>query len=431
MIFCVGINHKTASISVRESLFIDARELTQILPQLATAFDLVELVILSTCNRLEVYGVFPQEIGQQQAFHVFETLHQICKTKHSLDLSPFLSNIHTLFDNQAVEHIFKVAAGIESVVIGETQITGQFKSAFQQSTDLKLLGPKLGRLFQDAVSSAKRVRSETPIGQKIVSVGHCAIDLTRKVMGDASGLNYLVVGAGEMAQTLCRHLIKIKPRGLTILSRDGVSAKNLATELNFGNSASLSQLNQELAFSDCIITATRAQEYLIKLSAVEKVFAQRSGRPAVFVDISLPRNIDPSIGELDDVYLFDIDDLKQIVDGNYKSREDALTAANLIITAAVQSFFDRQKTSEISPIFEQLNIYFSKLLAKEFDRTFSKAIFLLTEEQSASVVQLKNSIAAKLTADFSQCIIKQTGKQSQDGEILRVFLQNLFSKDNL
>ena len=250
-----------------------------------------------------------------------------------------------------------------------------------------------------------------------------SVDLTKKIMGETSTLNYLVIGAGEMASTLCKHLVKTKPRSLTVISPDGSTAKRLCAELNFGVGMTLLDLQSELSFADCVITATRSQEFLVNRELAENVCSTRRGRPLMFVDISLPRNIDPQISKVADAYVFDIDDLKQIVDVNYRARESALDQASAIISEGVKAFMSRQKVAVIFPVFEQLNSYFSRLMVKEFDRTFSKNIFAeLSEDQKEAIANLKTSITTKLTADFSQ----NMKRDSHDLPALIIFLQSLF-----
>ncbi len=434
MIFCVGVNHKTANIAVRESLFIDSTQIGLIIAKLAQDYQLPEVVILSTCNRLEIFATTnsASPVEHSTAVSAFEYLYKIYQefSERHLDFTHLRKQIYVATGETAVEHIFKVAAGMESIVIGETQIAGQFKIAFQQSLDLNLVGPVLSRVFQDAVFYAKRVRSETPIGKKVVSVGHCAVDLTRQIMGEVSALNYLVLGAGEMAGTLCKHLTKYKPQSLTVLSPDGVSAKRLCGDLNFGVGLAMTSLAAELVHADCVISATRAQEYLITFELAEKAAAGRLGRPTMFVDISLPRNIDPALTGLTDVYVFDIDDLKQIVDENYKSREEALVSGNAIISEGITNYRERQKVSVIAPVLSQINIYFSKLIDKEFDRTFSKNIFTNLEvEQKEAVENLKNSLASKLTADFTQNMKKYSAQIPDLLDFMQLLFQNEPSKE--
>jgi len=334
----LGINHKTAPVALREKVAFSEDRLVAALRALRQESGIAEVVILSTCNRTEVYWT---------GLAGGDELTQWLESHHGNDLQ-LASNLYIHQESRAVEHAFSVASGLDSMVLGEAQILGQLKNAYRVAKELGSTGPMLNKLFQAAFSAAKRVRSQTRIGANAVSLAGATVSLARRVYSDLSAQSALMVGAGEMNALTARHFASAGVKRLVIANRTVSRAQLLAAELK-GHAAGLEELDKELCEADIVIACTGSPQPLITKRAAQAAIRARRRRPIFMVDMSVPRNIEPTIADLEDVYLFTIDDLQQLVDENLQQREEAAGGAKLLIEQEVARFLAETRVQDAGP----------------------------------------------------------------------------------
>jgi glutamyl-tRNA reductase len=339
----LGINHKTAPVALREKVAFSEERLLTALRTLRQEAGVAEVVILSTCNRTEVYWAgaasgdeLSQWLGRHHGNH--------------LDLA---ASLYVHQEQRAVEHTFSVASGLDSMVLGEAQILGQLKDAYRVAQQAGSTGPSLNKLFQAAFSAAKRVRSETRIGENAVSIASASVSLARRVYSDLSARTALLVGAGEMNALAARHFASAGVKRMVIANRTVARAEALALELK-AHATGLDQLEQELVQADIVIACTASAVPLISKRAAESAIRARRRRPIFMVDLGVPRDIDPAIADLEDVYLFSIDDLQQLVEENRQQREVAAGGARLVIDEEVARFLSESRAHDAGPAIRAL-----------------------------------------------------------------------------
>ncbi|MGH8252169.1 MAG: glutamyl-tRNA reductase [Steroidobacteraceae bacterium] len=339
----LGLNHRTAPIEVRERIVFDAESLPSALASLQRLPGLREALIVSTCNRTEVYGV-----GEGGAAPLAEWLANAADG--DADLADCLYRIE---DAEAVRHAFSVAAGLDSLVLGEPQILGQLKDAYRAAQQASTAGPLLNRLFQTTFSVAKRVRSETAIGASAVSVASAGIQLARRVFAGFERHTALLVGAGDMIELAARHLHAQKIGRLIIANRSLNRAQRIAEGLQ-ASAILLDALESHLPQADIVVSSTSRPGHVIDHGMVRKSLAARRHRPMFMLDLAVPRDIDPAIGGLEDVYLYTIDDLRMVVDENVKARQEEAGAARHIIDDEVAAFMAGLKVLDAVPMIREL-----------------------------------------------------------------------------
>jgi glutamyl-tRNA reductase len=339
----LGINHKTAPVALREKVAFSEDRLLAALRALRQELAVAEVVILSTCNRTEVYWA-----GSASGAELSQWLER--HHGNNLDLT---SSLYVHQEQRAVTHAFSVASGLDSMVLGEAQILGQLKDAYRVAHEAGSTGPSLNKLFQAAFSAAKRVRSETRIGENAVSLASATVSLARRVYSDLSAHTALMVGAGDMNALTARHFMSAGVKRMVIANRTLGRAQTLAAELN-AHSVGLEDLDKELAQADIVITCTASPVPLITKRAAETAIRSRRRRPIFMVDLAVPRDIDPAVADLEDVYLFSIDDLQQLVDENRQQRELAADGARLLIDEEVARFLNESRAHDAGPTIRAL-----------------------------------------------------------------------------
>jgi glutamyl-tRNA reductase len=339
----LGINHKTAPVALREKVAFGEDRLVAALHTLRQENGVTEAVILSTCNRTELYWSGSASGAELSLW--LERHHG-----NNLDLA---ASLYVHQESRAVEHAFSVASGLDSMVLGEAQILGQLKDAYRVAQEAGSTGPALNKLFQAAFSAAKRVRTETRIGANAVSLASATVSLARRVYADLSAHNALLIGAGEMNALTARHFVSAGIKRMVIANRTLSRAQTLAGELQ-AHAVSLSDLDKELAEADIVISCTASPVPLITKPAVEAAIKARRRRPIFMVDMAVPRDIDPAVAELEDVYLFSIDDLQQLVDENLQQRELAAGGARLLINEEVARFLSESRAQDAGPAIRAL-----------------------------------------------------------------------------
>ncbi|MEJ2645373.1 MAG: glutamyl-tRNA reductase [Gammaproteobacteria bacterium] len=328
-LIAVGLSHRTAPLELRERVVFDPQRLPEALRELAALPGVEEGAILSTCNRTEVYCA----VNGTESAAVSEWLAQHHRLS-SADLDAFLY-IHQ--DDAAVRHIFRVASGLDSMILGEPQILGQMKDAYQDATAAGTLHQRLSKLFQYTFSVAKQIRTDTAIGVSAVSVAFAAVSLARQIFGDLEDQTALLVGAGETIELTARHLHEQKLGRMIVANRTVQRAHALATQFD-GYAIALADMPAHLHEADIIISSTASQLPILGKGAVERALKVRKHRPMFMVDIAVPRDIEPEVDGLDDVYLYTVDDLKEVVQENLKSRQEAARQAEEIVEAQTAHF---------------------------------------------------------------------------------------------
>jgi glutamyl-tRNA reductase len=338
-IFVAGLSYKTAPVELREKLAVHASRLHCHGCRLKIGANLSEVVLLSTCNRVEIYGVTPKVNGNVHG--IFQHLSASLDT----DISPY---IYVKEGSQAVHHLFSVAGGMDSMVIGETEITGQVKQAYQTAQQAKLTGRILNRVFQTALQTAKEIRTVTQIGRGATSVGSVAVELAERIFKDLAEKTVLIVGAGKMGESTVRHLAKRGAKSVLVSNRSFDRAQALAAEFG-GRAIRFDDCLTAMEEADIVVTSTGCPHTILHRAEIEKVMPARRNRPLVLIDIAVPRNIAPDVQEVDNVYLYDVDDLEVIVRENVKHREQEVTRCQSIIAERTEAVL-----AKIAPARERI-----------------------------------------------------------------------------
>jgi glutamyl-tRNA reductase len=339
----LGLNHKTAPVALREKVAFNEERLIDALLALRRENGVAEAVILSTCNRTEVYWS-----GTASGEELSQWL-----VRHHGGETDIASSLYVHRDRLAVEHAFNVASGLDSMVLGEAQILGQLKDAYRIAHEAGSTGPWLNKLFQAAFSAAKRVRSETRIGANAVSIASATVRLAQRMYADLHTRSALMIGAGEMITLAARHFTAAGIKRTVIANRTLGRAQALAAEIK-GYAVDLSALDKELADADIVISCTASAVPLITKQAAEAAVRARRHRPIFMVDLAVPRDIEPTVADLEDVYLFSIDDLQQLVDENRQQREIAAGGARLLLEEEVARFLAESRAHDAGPSIRAL-----------------------------------------------------------------------------
>ena len=339
-----GINHSTANISLRERVAFPPAIVTGALEQAVGLPDVNEAVIVSTCNRTEVYLGFsgPESEADEGAGRHRLTLEWLAGF-HGVSADELASRSYFHEGGEAVRHLMRVAAGLDSMVLGEPQILGQIKSAYALSRELKLTGGNLARAFEAAFSIAKEVRTETAIGASPVSVAYAAVTLAGRIFSDLSRLRVLLVGAGRTIELAARHLREKKVRGIVVANRTLDNALQLAGKIS-GEGALLSELPELLVDADVVISSTNSQLPLIGKGMVERAVRRRKHRPMLLVDLAVPRDIEVEVGEIPDAYLYGIDDIGSVIEDGVNSRREAAVRAGSLIDLGMEKFLGQLRS---------------------------------------------------------------------------------------
>jgi glutamyl-tRNA reductase len=340
----LGLNHTTAPVEIREQVVFAGEDIERALASLKSLDNVAEAVVLSTCNRTEFY-VETTEAGVQE-------LRSWLVENQKLG-EEVISSLFTLNEQDAIGHLFKVACGLDSMVLGEPQILGQLKDAFRQAEQCGTVGTQLSRLFHHTFSVAKKVRTDTEIGSSPVSVAYAAVNLANQFFSGFSQHTALLIGAGMTIELVAKHLYSKGIGRLFIANRDISRAQNLATQFD-GFALPLSELEGTLPDADILISSTASSEPVVRLEQMEKAIQARRRKPVFAVDIAVPRDLEPGIGELDDVYLYSIDDLDKVIVAGQNNREEAAVDAMRILEDETRRYLSIQRSKEVAPVITAL-----------------------------------------------------------------------------
>lgn len=399
----LGLSHKTAPIELRELFVIAEQRLPDALATLVSHEPLNGGLIISTCNRVEVIASTQRPTGD-----AVSALNSFLRDFHGFKPEDIDRHTYIHSELDAVRHIFRVTASLDSMVVGEPQITGQVKDAFQKAQQAGTVGSELSRVMSRAFAVAKRVRNETAIGQNAVSISYVAVELARKVFDRLDGSTVMLVGAGEMSELAARHLRNVGASRLLVANRTLENANRLASEMG-GEALPFTDFEKRLHEADILICSTEASHYLIGSDNVRHALSARRNRPILFIDISVPRNIDPAISNLDNVFLFDIDDLENVVGFNRTEREREALRAEAIIDSEVKRFADSIAEGDVNKIISAFRREVALMVELELDRS-RKRLGPLTNDQEEAVRTLVDAIVSKLTLP----VIKQL-RESDEG----------------
>ena len=386
-LYAVGLSHRTAPVELRESVDFSRKGLELALAELASRGIGRELVVLSTCNRAEIYAVGETDETADQIGRFFSAY-------HDLQHSEVHEHLYIYSGPDVARHLFRVAAGLDSLVVGEPQILGQVKAAYAVASDRQFTAALMNRLFHSAFSVGKRVRSETGLGEGAVSVSYAAIALAKKIFGDLKGRAVVILGAGEMAKLTGIHLQSQHVRQITIASRTLQSAQNLASMLD-GIAVPWDRVDSALAGADIVVTATGASEPVLTRARIDDAMRSRRGRPLFIIDIAVPRDVEPSVGSLDQVFLYNIDDLRTIVQENLARRGAELARAEAIVDQEVAKYAAWMQSREIVPTVVALRERFEAIRRAELKRLEPK-LSGLPPDARARIDEVTRLIVEKL-----------------------------------
>ncbi len=388
-IIVVGLSHKTAPVEVRELLAIPATRMGEALTRLCAYDGIREGIVLSTCNRVEVYAVVDDAEAGFLRIQEF-----LADTHLSLSSEQLMPHLYWQADDRAIHHLFRVAASLDSMIVGESQILGQLKDAFELSLYHKTTGVVLNKVVKKAISVAKRVRTETKIAEMAVSVSYAAVELARKIFSHLSERTVLLVGAGEMAKLAAQHFISSGVKQVKITTRDPAHARDLAQRFQ-GYAVPFDDFRHEMVGADVVLCSTGASHYLIHPEDVQRAVRQRMNRPIFLIDISVPRNIDPDVKYIDNAFLFDIDDLENRVEQNREERRREAVRAEHLVEHEVEVIRQWLKALEVTPTIVAVKDRAERIKRLEVDKALGR-LGGLSDDQRAAVESMASGIINKM-----------------------------------
>ncbi|MDJ1152572.1 glutamyl-tRNA reductase [Macrococcus caseolyticus] len=419
-IVAVSVNHKTADVSLREKLAFSESSIQQALSALINQKSILEGVILSTCNRTEIYAVTDQVHTGRYYVKSFMS------EWFDVDIETIKSVTDVKVGNEAIHHLFKVITGLDSIVLGETQILGQIRDSFLLAQSEGTTGTVFNKLFKDAITLAKRAHAETDISSKAVSVSYAAVELSKKILGKLENKKILIVGAGEMAELALQNLVGSGATDITVINRTAEKAKSLADQYG-GRQVSLQELQCALIESDIVISSTSSQEFIITKPMMQDIMKLRKNKSLVLIDIAVPRDIDPEVNDIDLIFNYDVDDLKGLVDANLAERERAAQVIYTMIDKQVISFVDWINMLGVVPVITALREKALRIQATTMDSIDRKMPNLSERDRKVISKHMKSIINQILKDPISQA--KEVSGSENRAEELQ-FFQEIFNITN-
>jgi len=416
----VGVNHKTTPVEIREKLAFTKGKIEESVDRLFNFPDIIEHTILSTCNRVEIYARANCQDSAIKAIKQF-----ICDF-HEVSPVELEDHFYSYRNEEAVEHLFRVSSSLDSMILGEAQILGQVKDAYSLAKDLRSTGLVLNQLFNKAFSIAKKVREETGIAERCVSISSAAVELAQKIFNDLENRTVMLVGTGEMAELAAKHLISYGVKTVYVTSRTYDRAVNLARTLN-GSALDFEAFKNELHRADIVITSTSAPNFIIKKEMVEKAIHERKNKPIFFIDIAVPRDIEPDVNDLENIYLYDIDDLHVVVSANMKEREKEAENAMTFISQEVTKFNNWVGSLDAVPTIVEIRKKAENIRNQEIEKTLKK-ISHLSEDDKQLLRHMSSSMVNKILHKPTIKLKQKT--QSEDGHVYLKAIRHLFHLDD-
>lgn len=412
-----GISHHTATLETREKIAIARTDYAMRVKELCELDGVEEVVVVSTCNRTEIYSIGRKESREQ--------IRQWLQAKGQLSESEMDQHCYVREREQAVRHLFRVAGGLESLVLGESQIVGQLKDSWQMAHEAGGVGKVLDRLFQHAFATGKTIRSKTRIGEHPVSVAYTTVMLAKQIFGDLASKTVILVGAGEMVELCGRHLHDKNVSSLIIANRSLARATELAEQFD-AHAVSLNDLPDVLHKADILISSTASQEPILFPESIKNALKQRRNQPMFLVDIAVPRDIHPDVGKLGNVYLYTIDDLQKVVDENVSKRTEAAEAASGDVTEAVEEFMRWLNSARAAVYLKNMH----KHARKQSEELVTKALRRIESGQDPQkvITKLANNLTKRIL-HLPSTRLREAAEQ-QDDELLKVANRLFEPEDN-
>ncbi|MEA3464527.1 MAG: glutamyl-tRNA reductase [Thermodesulfobacteriota bacterium] len=402
-IIVVGLSHKTAPVAVREKVAFAPENMQQPLEQLQALPAVNEAIIISTCNRVELYAVSNDgDAALAQLKHFLVEYHQLSSNK-------LAKHLYVMQGDAAIRHLFRVTSSLDSMVIGEPQILGQIKTAYGFATEHKTAGLILNRFLHKAFSVAKRVRTETNIAGNAVSVSFAAVELARKIFGRIEGKTVLLIGAGEMCELAAKHFINNGVTRVLVTNRTFVRAEKLAAEFS-GQPILFENFQEHLHQADIVLSSTGATNFIITPDKVNGALRRRKNRPLFFIDIAVPRDIDPRVNDINNVYLYDVDDLQGVVNANMKERHKEAEQAEEIVEHEIGQFQSWMAGLDVVPTIVALRQQIDELRQAELEKTFS-SLKHLSDGDRKTIVAMSSALTNKILHPPTK-VLKQAQQES-------------------
>lgn len=420
-IVLTGLNHTTAPVSIREKLAFSDEESENAVEYLKKDLSVEEVMIFSTCNRVEVL------LTAKNGADAIEAAKRYISKIKNIPVDVFEPHLYTFYGQETVRHMFRVASGLDSMVIGEPQILGQIKEAYRIAVRKRGSGAILNRLFHRTFHVAKRVRTETGIGDSAVSISYAAIELAKKIFGSLDDRKVLLVGAGEMAELAVEHLIRNRVGDIFVTNRTFERGLELARRFS-GKALRFEEMPSALETVDIIISSTGANHVVIEKEMVKRVIKNRRNRSLFFIDIAVPRDIDPDINRISNCYVYDIDDLKGVIDGNLENRMKEAVKADRIIDESVIRFMRWLEGLSVVPTIVDLKEKIEIMARMEMEKSFSGPLKHLSEKEVMSVSRMMDAFVNKVIHDPIQYL--KLKSSHRDEAVSLSFVRQLFNLDN-
>ncbi|MDN4085881.1 glutamyl-tRNA reductase [Paenibacillus polymyxa] len=421
-IVVVGLNYRTAPVEVRERFTFAEQDLPKALEQLKLTKSVLEGVVVATCNRTEIYVV----VDRLHMCGYF--IRSFMEQWFGIPRDQFTQHLYIYEDEQAIRHLFRVTCGLDSMVIGETQILGQVKNAFLQAQSQKITATWFNMLFKQAVTLGKRAHSETSIGESAVSVSYAAVELGKRIFGMFTDKKVLILGAGKMSELTVKHLYSGGAAEVIVANRTLSRAEDLASKFN-GTPVTMEEGMNRLADVDIVISSTGAQGYILDRNRVEASMKRRQSRPLFMIDIAVPRDLDPAIGELQNVFLYDIDDLEGIVESNLEMRRTEAAKIEHMIEDELSEFYQWLKTMGVRPVIRALQEKSESIHQDTLESLYNK-LPELDERQRKVISRLTKSMLNQMMHDPINRV-KELAVQKQGNEALDMFSHIFALEDRL
>jgi len=390
----LGLNHKTAPVEIREKLAFDAAEASRALRELKSRFARAEFVLISTCNRVELYCAGPQCQGADP-----QRLSEFLSDFHGIELGKFQEFLYAREDEEAVQHLLSVASSLDSLVVGEAQILGQVKDSYKLACAAKTTGKVLNRLFHCAFTTSKKVHTTTSIASGRVSVAGVAVELAMQLFANISSAKVVVIGAGDMGQLIVQHLLQVGARDITVVNRSFDRGLKVADQYGI-RAERWEQLDGQLISANIAIASASVQDYLFRKDSFRPIMARRRGENLLIVDIAVPRNFEPAVNELDGLYLYSVDDLSAVVEQNRKARERDMARGAEIVLENVTEFMEWFGAKDLGPLIGRMKEQFARIARNEMDR------FFVGVREEASCKEVMEEMVNRVVNKLGHCVIK-------------------------
>lgn len=393
-IVVVGVNHRSATVAVRERLAFSESQATAALDELRRMEPQAEFVVLSTCNRVELYCS-----SDQDPQPLTDRLIGFLSSFHHIEPSQFRCGLYVHEDEQAVRHLLRVSAGLDSMVVGEAQILGQVKASYSHACACKTTGKILNRLFHCAFSTAKNVHTNTAISNGRVSVAGVAVELALQLFAEIARAKVVVIGAGETGELLIQHLLKAGCTDITVVNRTGERGTNLAQRCGVA-AGKWEELDGQIGRANIVISSTATRDYLYTRESFERLVARPRGKSLLIVDVGVPRNFDPAINKIEDVYLYGMDELQDVAEQNRRAREEDVTSGLEIVYANAAEFMDWLRAKDIGPLIGRMKDEFRQISHREVEK------FFVGSRQEASCRPSMEAMVDRVVNKLVHCVIK-------------------------